>query len=450
MDSEFRIDVLKLVNMGTLASPLWRWRRSGIVDSYTQLDCIVRYNAVGSWVLHMPLNAPQTALLVPGCRVAIWLPDMSLPVLSGPLRTIEREWSEDAPGPGVVRFSGVCDNTILAERLVWPNGDQGLTLGPDAAGYRQPFAYSGNNTLVSMERTLHELPYFNFGPGAYEPRREKGVYHLPPGAWPSPDSQPKTGWKLRFVPLLEALQARVESALDDVDGVIPMGFRWVWDPTIEQIRLQTFNPNQNPAGGVKFSKEIGNLRSYTYSINAPKANYFMMGLRNDDETHPEWQDLWIGDKRSETPEWGTHAEAYLDHTDISFYRRDGDDKIIWPHNPPQPGDKPSPDWDAINMALNSDAKENAATASLSVTPINTVGCRVGRDYWLGDRVHVEIDEEALTEVLREIHLSDGSDGPLIEPTIGTPDATETPAIYTDISRLWQAVTRLQRLQGGRK
>lgn len=447
---DFEVAVLGLVNAGSSGSPDWRYRRIGILDSYTALDVVVRYNDVGAWSVTMPLGAPQTAYMKPGVRLAVWLPDMAYPVISGPLTAIDRQWSDEAPGPGLAVYSGTCDNQVLSERAAWPTPGQAPVLGSDAAGYRLPDAYYGDNKPTSVERFIRKLAYDNFGPGAWAPRQEPGYAHTDPSTWPAATATPSTTYQLRFETLLESLQARVESGDDGASGKVPMGFRWAYNRSTEKIELVVFKPTQNPKPGVRFSREIGNLLSFDYKLIAPKAVRYVMGLQSDDSDHPEMQDLWIGDKTDQAPEWGSHAEVFVDHTDVPFYQRDKDNKIIWPNGTPTPGQHPVNNWDAINRALDADYQESGATASLSVTPINTVGCRIGRDYWLGDRVSVQMDGVQITEVLREIHLTDGPDGPVIEPTIGTFNASETPAIYSNIRQIWKAVERLQRLRGGRR
>jgi hypothetical protein len=97
----------------------------------------------------------------------------------------------------------------------------------------------------------------------------------------------------------------------------------------------------------------------------------------------------------------------------------------------------------LDQAADEAIAESAATASLSISPVDTPSLRYGHDYEVGDIVSVLVDGQLITDVLREVHLSDGDDGPAIKPLVGTDGATETPTIYREIRKLWNSLRKLE-------
>lgn len=442
--SEFVVEATELELVGTE----WLWRRRGQIDTYTGLDVLLRYNDVGSWSLRVPVASQQAKLLGPGKGLVVWYEGLERPLMSGPVRQVRRTWGPEDNGLGSIEFSGPDDNTLFAERLCFPDRANGLTLpGTNGfGGYRQTKAWDGDDTSYSAERLVHELAYYNMGPGNNAGRRALGVSLSLTGA-PSATAYPRTNYKLRFETITEALKTRLETATDSGGNKAPVAYRWVWDQVLEQTVLLVTKPYSDPSlgKGVRFSQEIGNLRSFEYVLAAPRANMFTMGLDQEDDTKPETQNLFLADKRTEAPEWKMTAEIFAEHNDVSLYKRDTEGLIIIGTD-----DKPIIDMEAINAAIAQDLSEYGPTGSLSIEPIDTAGCMFGRDYWLGDLVTVIEDGEEITDVLREVHITDDGSGPVIIPTIGSPDASETPNLYKSVQRLWTALNRIQRLKQGNR
>jgi hypothetical protein len=178
---------------------------------------------------------------------------------------------------------------------------------------------------------------------------------------------------------------------------------------------------------------------------APKADWVLLGLDQDTSDKPETQNLWIADQRTQDTDWRVSTEIYSEHTDVSMYKRDANDAIIIGTD-----NKPVIDTDAINTAIAADVQNNAAVGALSIEPIDSVGSTFGTDYWLGDLVTVVIAGTEITDVLREVHLTEDVNGPVVTPTIGTQDASQTPQLYTEIRKIWDAVNRSRRVKQGIK
>lgn len=140
-------------------------------------------------------------------------------------------------------------------------------------------------------------------------------------------------------------------------------------------------------------------------------------------------------------QWGSFAaERFADRRDIPV-KRASDGSPIDPETslPVVPSVLAELDQAGTESLL-----EASATASLSVTPIDTETVKFGRDYQLGDVVSVSINGVSLTDVLREVRLVDTiEEGPRVHPTVGSADASETPYLYRKIKQLEAAIKKLE-------
>ncbi|MFD8527808.1 hypothetical protein ACFV0L_10410 [Streptosporangium canum] len=143
-----------------------------------------------------------------------------------------------------------------------------------------------------------------------------------------------------------------------------------------------------------------------------------------------------------TNEWNWNAlEEFVDRRDIPIAYRPSDRAIM---NADTGAIATASELAAVSDAALEAAYEAAPKASLSLTPVDTDLLAYGRDYFLGDRVSVVVDGEHVTDVLREVRLTDSfTGGPVIRPVIGTQGATETPSLYRQARRIWQALKRLE-------
>lgn len=146
-------------------------------------------------------------------------------------------------------------------------------------------------------------------------------------------------------------------------------------------------------------------------------------------------------------DWRRKSERFYDRRDIPVAWNAAHDELINPGETdsggnPLPAD-PNIYIPMLDQATNEAWEENGPKASLSMSPIDTESIQYGRDYRIGDTVTVDIDGGTFTEVLREVRLSDGDDGPRISPTIGDSQASTTPTLYKTVRHLWSKVRRLE-------
>jgi hypothetical protein len=145
-------------------------------------------------------------------------------------------------------------------------------------------------------------------------------------------------------------------------------------------------------------------------------------------------------------DWRRNSERFYDRRDIPVAWNTAHTSLIDPSNVvdgvPQDAD-PAVYRPLLDQATLEAWDENGPKASLSLSPIDTVAVKYGRDYRVGDIVTVDVNGLLFSEVLREVRLSDGDDGPRITPTIGDSQASSTPNLYRTVRQLWTKVRRLE-------
>ncbi|MEU7863482.1 hypothetical protein [Nonomuraea sp. NPDC049141] len=513
-----------------------QYERIGVVEQYTSLDVITRYNAVGSWSLTVPSGTPEAARLAPGGGIIVWIDGLPRPVMSGPITSVAHAWSADQPGKGQITYTGVSDETLLWSRVTLPV--------PGASIYEQTqdrYTYSSQAATA-----LGHLVYVNAGPGA---RADRIIPRLDV---PTYGFGRRVDVSTRFDVLGTKLQEIAASA----------GIGWrLRQGLADRVSFESYQPKSGESGAVRFSPEDGNLAAFDYSLTAPTATRFVVAAQGEgrfrwltqyddgqaktfNDTNPQVQYLgsgWtygpnrkLGDyfndvhytpnisssarfsftgtgiqfitERSPdagpvniyldgvlvasptfnqaTPqyqvvgwerqnlafgehvveivntstkrlvvdafrvtglpsvayEWSsTPIERFVDRRDIPVQR--GNDGT--PINPDSGAPADPAALTQLDQAADEAITESAATAALSITPIDTPTVRYGHDYEVGDVVSVQIDGQTITDVLREVRLSDGAEGPSIKPVIGSDGASATPNIYREIRRLWSSLRKLE-------
>ncbi|MEU2867744.1 siphovirus ReqiPepy6 Gp37-like family protein [Streptomyces olivoreticuli] len=380
-------------------------RRIGQIDTYTSLDVIVRHLDIGTWTLALPADHPHARLFTTGgAGVMIWSDDAPEPLLTGPVTGIRHEWSNSA-GAGIVTFSGVCDNTALGARLAFPDP----TRTPDSGNGRYNTDYW--TATGPAGDIITALVAANAGENALPGRRVPGL-----------DTGPRTGLgaatktQLRFDTLLSAVQTLASTSGLSVRITQP-------DPTTPRLALQ-ITTTRDLRGAVRFSAELGNLNSYSYQLTAPRTTRTIVAAQGQGKERFFWQ--WTTPD-AET-EWSRTAETFIDQRDTPI---------------PEHLDESDAQFKALHTSAANALQQGGAQAELSLSPVDTEQCQYGRDYHAGDIVTVTTTAGSdLTYPVREVHLTDTADASTVQATVGTEAATQTPALYGQVRRLWQAVHQL--------
>jgi hypothetical protein len=105
--------------------------------------------------------------------------------------------------------------------------------------------------------------------------------------------------------------------------------------------------------------------------------------------------------------------------------------------------------DPVEMAERGDETlaEAAATAGLSLDPVDLPGQEFGVHYSLGDTVRVQLAGDTWTDVVSAVQIDvSASGGAVVRPSVGNPDTADvrTPAIYRRVRDLIRRMEQLER------
>lgn len=254
------------------------YQRVGLIENYTSFEAIIRYNAVGTWSLTIPGDAPEIEHLQPGSGIIVRIDGQDNIALSGPITKISNVWDESQQGAGSVTISGVTDDQLLFERVTYP------VPTADLDGQ-----ISDRIIFVSNVGTLMELLVSdNCGPGAL-PSRQYPELDVEPGG---PIGGPATV-STRFDILGEVLQE-----LGNSNGV---GFN-VRQGLDNRLLFDMFIPQDKTE--LVFGREFGNLQAYSYDIEAPTATRAIFACQGEGS-----------DRYFEAAEFDSYVSETLDDRD---------------------------------------------------------------------------------------------------------------------------------------
>lgn len=183
------------------------------------------------------------------------------------------------------------------------------------------------------------------------------------------------------------------------------------------LQFQCFLPNDKTSNAL-FSEGLGNLGDYDYSVDATQLiNYVFAAAGN---STPPTACVVYQDAASQV-NWG-RIEGFLQSGSTTDYLK------------------------LLQLATN--ASTQSAGTTLSAVLLETDGLQYGRDFNLGDKVTVVIDNTTLQDIVREVQIDlDPSTGETVTPAIGTPGRGQIMAALRHFSRqLAQQNTRLSTLE----
>lgn len=385
--------------------------RIGLVEQYTAVQVISRFNGVGSWTLTVPADSREADLLQPGCGIIVWIDGVPQPVMSGPVQSVMHAWDADQSGAGQIVYTGVSDEACLWSRITLPV--PGAEVGSQTADRYSATGYAST--------VLSDLVYVNAGGGA---RSDRVIPQLDVSSVQFGDS---VAVSTRFDVLGTKLQ--------EVAASVGIGWRLRQGVT-DRLLFEPYLPRVHDTGEATFSPAAGTLAAYKYRLSAPTATRVIVGAQG------EGRNRWLGQYDSNaTGEWArTRTERFVDRRDIPVARGSNGSPVN-PDDTSQPADPQA--LAELDQGAVEALAESRELGELSVTPIDTPTFRYGVHYDVGDIVTVDIRGNLITDVLREVRLSDGSDGPQVQPVIGTDGATATPGLYREIRRIWNSIRKLE-------
>lgn len=360
--------------------------RLGVVP-FTNLQLALRHLGVSAWQLTIAADHPKAGLLAAGGGVIV--EDEVGTILSGPIRVLGVATENNSPG-ATLTVSGVSDDYLLSSRLVYPDPTQ-------PADNQIVDAYDVRSGVG--ETVMKALVNANTGPGAIVARRSGVTIEVDNTRGTTVSSS------ARFDNLLDVLAA--------LGAAAGLGFRTV--QVGSSVVFDVYEPTDLSASA-RFSTELGNLRAYSYELDAPNATRVIVAGQGEGTARTFVE---RGDTTSEA-DWATRVEVFQD-------RRDTDD------------------LPTLQQAGDQTLIEQGPATKLSLSPVDTPRMRFRAHYNLGDTVTVEIPGGTVVDVVSQINLQIDDSGTLVVPVIGdNSGGPGTPRIFQQVSDLARRVGLLER------
>jgi hypothetical protein len=361
------------------------------LDSWTDLQLVLRYRDVSSWQLTAPVSSNARALATAGNGVIVRRNGVTL--LSGPVTSYTEQWGESDPGDGTLVITGRDDLIDLARNLAEPD--------PLVAGTP---TQANDKITGAAETVIRSYVDRNIGTAA----RAGRTRHVMGQTANLAQGSVVTG-NARYDNLLD-----LAVALATAGGI---GFRAIQDAGGIAPLFDVYVPVDRSAS-VVFSKTGGSLSAYSYTLSAPTATRALVAGQGEGILRT------LVEVTSSTLEedWDAVARVFVDRRDTD--NADGE----------------------LTQEGAAAIIDGGATAGLSVTPIDLPGQTFGVHYGLGDIVSVDIDSSTrITDVLASVKITASADAvETISPVIGAGEAGETLALFAAFRRLGTRVGLLER------
>lgn len=360
--------------------------RLGVIP-FTGLQLVLRHLGVSSWQLQINADHPKASLLTAGGGIIV--EDDTGTVLSGPCRIFGVATDDNASG-ATLTVSGVSDDYLLAARLVYPDPTQ-------PADNQIADAYDIRSGVG--ETVMKGLVDDNTGPSAILARRSGLTIEVDNTRGATVSSS------ARFDNLLDVL-----STLGSAAG---LGFQTV--QVGSAIVFDVYEP-ADLTTTARFSTELGNLRGYSYELDAPNATRVIVAGQGEGTAR-----TFI--ERSDTTaeaDWSTRVEVFQD-------RRDTDD------------------LPTLQQAGDETLADQGPATKLALSPVDTPRMRFREHYNRGDKVTVEIPGGTITDVVTQINLQIDDGGTQVVPVVGdnSGGGPGTPRIFQQVSDLARRVGLLE-------
>lgn len=319
------------------------------LDDFSELEMVLRYNAVSTWLLEVPAGGDASNLLAVGPPAGIIVERDGITILSGPVRQRERIWGLKTDR---ITIAGVDDTWWLGTRLA-------LQTALGGGLYQE---YDTRTDIA--ETVMRQFVDVNAGASASAARQVPGL-----SAGTSYSLGPTVTGRARFTNLLELMQY-----LGNLAG---LGFRVAQSDT--SLLFTVYAPVDRSTT-VRFAPDLGNLSAYEWAEGAPVLNYVFVAGQGEGAARliVERQDP------ASIARFG-RIEYFRDARDVATageLEQRGDESIA----------------------------NNASTSELRITPVDTDLVSYGRDYVLGDTVTVTVDGVDVADQVKQVTIRLSGDG----------------------------------------
>ncbi|MEU8621425.1 siphovirus ReqiPepy6 Gp37-like family protein [Streptomyces sp. NPDC048623] len=355
------------------------------------------FNNIGSWKLTLAAEHPLTPhLRTPGSGVIITGPSYTL--MSGPTTKFEHAATPEDPGGSVV-FEGVSDDIVLRDMLAFPE-----PTNPNGA--TQKLAHDVRQGAA--ETVMHSFVRANIGPTAPVGRRKTGLV-----MGTDHGRGPQVVKSARF-PVLGNLLTEIALLANLGFRVIQRGDQLVFE-TYEVLDRTDF---------IRLDVLNGTLSGQRATISAPGVTRAIVAGQGE---LTKRQLLQVSSPTSLEAEddWGRRIERWIDQRNT---------------------DK----WDELQQAGDEAIADEGFTAvDVQLVPMEDSTMVFARDWGLGDRVAVVVDDQELKSNVTGLALKAGSNGFQVGALLG--DATGfnlDVALNKRLSRAEKRVSHLERADAG--
>ncbi|MFJ5066527.1 siphovirus ReqiPepy6 Gp37-like family protein [Kitasatospora sp. NPDC088556] len=394
-------------------------RRVGEIDTWIKLDMIVRFCQQGSWQLLIKAGTDQAALLQKGGGISVYQDGVTKPVLTGQIEFFQKYWTTvQHTGEGSLFVGGKCDNKTAYSRLALPDPTVPVSEQYKANSNRPVTGRAGSALLWELEHAV--------GASALPDRRVPGLA-LPASA----DIGDPINEVLRF----DSLGTLFEKWTDSKS----VGYRLVYNADAQKIDLEVYTPRDR-SKEVRFSRELGNLREYVWSLTAPRVTRVIVACQGEGEERYLYQQI---DSEAEA-EWGVLIEQLLDRRDLPLKTDPATGKPVKARAETTDAEFETAKkavLDAASAAL----QQGERNGNFQIYPIDTEQVQFGRDYFVGDLVTVSDDGVDYVDILREVNITveDGGKALTVRPKIGEQGTGDPLNLYKTVNELREKLKKLE-------
>ena len=374
--------------------------RGDVIEKFTSFSASLAFNDIGKWQLD--------GISTSGCPLSendgIIIYRNGSPFLSGYVTDISEEVDETFEGGQVITWTvqGCDDNGLLTRRILFPDP---ITLNITAQAYHTIRDYGGNAVLKYID--------YHAGEHAASGRRIPNF---------TIDSYKDLGtvktWNARFDVLWDFV---INIAATD-----NLGINVVWDDMVGKYVAFVYRP-QDKSDLIIFSREYGNIKKWTHTRSAPKANAIWVAGQGEETERM----ISYREDTDSIAKWGRY-EGFKDRRDISNEQDENDPRT------------PQEVLDDIAEALIPENKETD-TYELELTPIDRMSYI--DDWNLGDIVKIRLGATEFNSIINAISIDYQGGVETITPSVGTIDRGTAGKTYSAIQSISDRVETLENSEG---
>jgi hypothetical protein len=399
--------------------------RIGIIDTWISMDLVVRYCAQGSWQILVEAGTPEADILQKGGGIAIYQDGVDTPILTGQIETFQHYWTNaQHTSLGSIYFAGKDDNKLAYNRLAYPDPSKPATQQWSATDVGR--AVSGPAGHLIWDELNKAL-----GPGAVSGRQIGNVIF---------EGDVNFGTTISDNLQWDVIGTKLEAWTTNTgSGNNGAGYRFVWDPNGKAINLHIFAP-RDLSKDIRFSRELGNLREFTWSLTAPAVTRVIVACQGTGKSRYLYQQI---DSDTEA-EWGLQIEQWVDRRDLPI-------KADLTTGQPIKADLSVTDaafaaaQQAVLQAATDALTQGAKTGNFQIYPIDTPHIKFGRDYFVGDIVTVAVDGTEYTDIVREVSITvdQGGQTETVSPSIGDQGSGNPLNLYKTVFQMREKLRKLE-------